>query len=199
MYADKSYDENLEKELLHKVASGNQKSFTELFERYQTLVYDYALRLTRSKSQAEEIVQDIFIKIWVNRRDMENIQNFGGYINRMARNQSYTALRKIAAESLRMAKLTQPELVGSNSSEHRILYNESTKILKAAVDVLPPQRKLVYELCHEQGLKYDEVAAKLNISPGTVHTHMKLALKSIRTYFHYMDATIIIFIFFIKR
>ncbi|HEY0177594.1 MAG TPA: RNA polymerase sigma-70 factor, partial [Pedobacter sp.] len=177
----------------------DQKAFTELFERYQTLVYDYAIRLTRSKSQAEEIVQDIFIKIWVNRREIESIQNFGGYINRMARNQSYTALRKIAAQALRMVELTQSEIVGSNNSEHRALYNESAKILKTAVDILPPQRKLVYELCHEQGLKYDEVAAKLNISSGTVHKHMKLALKSIRTYFHYMDATILFFIFFIKR
>lgn len=203
MYADKSFDESLEKELLHKVASGDQKAFTELFEQYQTLVYDYAIRLTRSKSQAEEIVQDIFIKIWVNRKEIENIQNFGGYINRMARNQSYTALRKIAAQAIRMVELPQnqpePEIAGSHSSEHRALYNESAKILKTAVDILPPQRKLVYELCHEQGLKYDEVAAKLNISPGTVHTHMKLALKSIRTYFQYMDATILVFIYFIKR
>jgi RNA polymerase sigma-70 factor (family 1) len=199
MYADKSHKDSLEKELLHKVASGDQKAFTELFERYQTLVYDYAIRLTRSKSQAEEIVQDIFIKIWVNRREIESIQNFGGYINRMARNQSYTALRKIAAQALRMVELAQSEIVGSNNSEHRALYNESAKILKTAVDILPPQRKLVYELCHEQGLKYDEVAAKLNISSGTVHKHMKLALKSIRTYFHYMDATILFFIFFIKR
>lgn len=201
MYADQSYDESLEKALLHKVAAGDQKAFTELFERYQALVYDYAIRLTRSKPQAEEIVQDIFIKIWVNRGEIESIQNFGGYINRMARNQSYTALRKIAAQAVRMVELpqTQFEIVGSHNSEHRALYNESAKILKTAVDILPPQRKLVYELCHEQGLKYDEVAAKLNISPGTVHTHMKLALKSIRTYFHYMDATILFFIFFIKR
>jgi len=199
MYAEQPNHDSPERELLHKVALGDQKAFTELFERHQTLVYDFALRLTRSKSRAEEIVQDVFIKLWVNRAEIERIQNLAAYINRMARNYSYTALRKIAAETLRTVELAEPEMAGPSDAEHRLLYNESAKILQTAVDILPPQRKLVYEMCHEQGLKYEEVAAKLNISPGTVHKHMKLALKSIRTYFHDMDATILIFIFFIKR
>jgi RNA polymerase sigma-70 factor (family 1) len=192
------HHESPEKELLHQVASGDQKAFTALFDRYQSLVYDFALKLTRSKSHAEEIVQDIFIKIWLNRTEMEHILNLGAYINRMTRNQSYSALRKIAAQALRTAELTDPEIAGSVKSDHTLLYNESAKILKTAVNDLPPQRKLVYELCHEQGLKYEEVAAKLNISSGTVHKHMKLALKSIRTHFHDMDATMLIIIFFMK-
>ena len=177
---------------------GDRKAFTELFEHYQTMVYDYSIRLTRSKSQAEEIVQDIFIKIWINRAELKKIENFGAYLNRATRNQCYTALRKIAASALRSVELTEQNIVDSVSAEHRLLYNESAKILKTVVDTLPPQRKLVYELCHEKGLKYDEVAQELNISPGTVHKHMKLALKTIREHFHHMD-TMIFLLLLLKK
>lgn len=191
--------ESLERELLHKIALGDQKAFTELFERYQALVYSYVLRLIRSQSAAEDVVQNVFIKLWVNREQITQIQNFGAYINRMARNQSYTALRKIAADALRMVELTHHDFADPNDSEQRTLYNESARLLNAAVDFLPPQRKLVYQMCHEQGLKYEEVAAKLNISSGTVHKHMKLALKSIRTHLQDIDATLLLFILLIKK
>lgn len=192
MYTERPYKNVLESELLVQVATGDQKAFAELFERYQALVYDFSSRLTRSKIQAEEIVQNVFIRIWLKRAHLVNIENFGAYLNRATRNHSYTALKKIAAQTLREVELTGQVITGGTDAEHLLLYNDSAKILKTAVDSLPPQRKLVYELCHEQGLKYEEAAAKLNISPGTVHTHMKLALKAIREHFKYMDALLIV-------
>ncbi|QNK61074.1 RNA polymerase sigma-70 factor [Pedobacter sp. PAMC26386] len=193
MYTERPYKNVLESDLIFKVAAGDQKAFTELFERYQTLVYDFSIRLTRSKTHAEEIVQNVFIRIWVNRSNLSHIENFGAYLNRATRNHSFTVLKKLAAQALSEIELTEQVIPGGTNAEHLLLYNDSAKILKTAVDKLPPQRKLVYELCHEQGLKYEEVAAKLNISPGTVHTHMKLALKTIRAHFKYMDAMLIIF------
>jgi RNA polymerase sigma-70 factor (family 1) len=194
MYTDQPYDPILERALLGRIAVGDQKAFTEIFEHYQVMVYDYSIKLTRSKSQAEDIVQNIFIKIWLNRKDIEAIENFGAYLNRATRNQCYTVLRKIAADALKYVELTEQDISSGTNAEHRVLYNESAKMLKTVVDTLPPQRKLVYELCHEQGLKYDEVAAKLNISSGTVHTHMKLALKTIRSHFGSMDAMLLVLI-----
>ncbi|MET4139780.1 sigma-70 family RNA polymerase sigma factor [Pedobacter sp. UYP1] len=192
MYIERPYKNVLESDLMVQVAAGDQNAFAELFERYQTLVYDFSIRLTRSKIQAEEIVQNVFIRIWLKRAHLVNIENFGAYLNRATRNHSYTALKKLAAQSLREVELTEQVITGGTDAEHLLLYNDSTKILKAAVDALPPQRKLVYELCHEQGLKYEEAAAKLNISPGTVHTHMKLALRAIRAHFKYMDALLLV-------
>lgn len=186
----------LERQLLNKVKSGDQKAFTELFEHYQTMVYDYSIRLTRSKIHAEEIVQNIFLKIWMNRGNLEAIENFGAYLNRATRNECFTALKKIAAAVGRQEELTEQVIAKGVNTDHRLLYNESAKMLRTAVNTLPPQRKLVYELCHEQGLKYDEVAEKLNISSGTVHTHMKLALKTIRMYFSRMEALILFLILF---
>lgn len=188
-----------EKELLEKVAAGDQLAFAALFTQHQTMVYDYSLRLTRSRSHAEEIVQRVFIKIWLHRAMLTAVENFSAYLNRATRNESYSALRVIAAKTLREVELTELGIKCSSDASHRLLYNESALILKLAVDGLPPQRKLVYQLCHEQGLKYNEVAAKLNISPGTVHKHMKLALKTIRENFNQVDAIIVAILLLSRR
>jgi RNA polymerase sigma-70 factor (family 1) len=185
------YNLLLEKELLEKVATGDQLAFTALFKHHQVMVYDYSLRLTRSVSQAEEIVQKVFIRIWLNRSTLPAIENFGAYLNRATRNESYSALRVIAAKTIREVELTDMGIRCDSDASHRVIYNQSALILQSAVDSLPPQRKLVYQLCHEQGLKYDDVAAQLHISPGTVHKHMKLALKTIRENFSQMDAIIV--------
>lgn len=199
MPVHKPYNSLLERELLEKIALGDQSAFTALFTHHQIMVYDYSLRLTRSKSQAQEIVQKVFIKIWVNRAALATVENFGAYLNRATRNESYSALRVIAARTLREVELTELEITCGSDASHRVIYNESALILKSAVDNLPPQRKLVYQLCHEEGLKYDEVAAKLNISSGTVHKHMKLALKTIRENFSQADAVMLAILLLNKR
>jgi RNA polymerase sigma-70 factor (family 1) len=191
MHIAQSADLLDEKELLIKIAAGDQLAFASIFRHHHKLVYNFALRLTRSRDHAEEIVQKIFIKIWLNRAQLPEIANFGAYLNRSARNESYSVLRTIAAKAIREVELTDEGLICSSDSTHRLIYNESSAILKKAVESLPPQRRLVYQLCHEQGLKYDEVALQLNISPGTVHKHMKLALKSIRENFRHLDAVVV--------
>lgn len=191
MQVNKPYNSLLERELLERIALGDQLAFTALFTYHQTMVYDYSMRLTRSKIQAQEIVQKVFIKIWLNRVSLAAVENFGAYLNRATRNESYSALRVIAAKTLREVELTELGITCGSDASHRVLYNESAQILRSAVDNLPPQRKLVYQLCHEQGLKYDEVAAQLNISSGTVHKHMKLALKTIRENFSQADAIMV--------
>jgi len=192
MIKEDLFTKEFERTLLVKIASGDQLAYTQLFDRYHSLVYGYSLKLTRSPFHAEEIVQDIFLKIWVNRREITGIDNFGAYLNRATRNQSYTVLRKLAAQRVLEVELDHNDLQDSSNSEHRLLYNESSEILRATIESMPPQRKTIYKLCHNEGLKYNEVAAKLNISPGTVHTHMKLALKTIRARFNNPDLILII-------
>jgi RNA polymerase sigma-70 factor (family 1) len=199
MKADASYTQESEKILLVRIASGDQLAFTQLFNRYHAFVYDYSIKLTRSKFHAEEIVQQIFMKLWQNRDGIVAIDNFAAYINRATRNQSYSVLKVLAAQASREVELTDNDLRDCNNSEHLLLYNESTKILKSGVDSLPPQRKLVYELCHDHGMKYSEVASKLNIAPGTVHTHMKLALKTIRTHFESSELILFLIVLFRLR
>lgn len=181
-----------ESELLHLVAAGDQRAFNSLFEMYQQLIFNIAHKLTQSRPKAKEIVQDVFLKVWMKRLDLKDVENFGAYLNRIARNQSIDVLRKIARETLRNVELKETEMeTGVRNTEDTIQYHETAKLLQQAVESLSPQQQKVYRLCQEQGLKYEEAAQELGISEGTVHAHMKQALKNIRVYLKNLDAMLL--------
>ncbi|MCD0490403.1 RNA polymerase sigma-70 factor [Pedobacter sp. MC2016-14] len=172
-----------ETEVLHKISNGDQQAFCELFNCYQRFVYSFASKLTHSEDLAEEIVQDIFLKIWLNRKKLAELDNFGAYLNRVVRNHSFNVLRQLSQE----AKLKQQ--IGllltdvDDNTQHQLNYKESRKILDEALRNLPDKQRTAYRLCHEQGLKYQEAALQMHISSETVHYHLKLATQSIKEHF----------------
>lgn len=182
-----------ENELLARVAEGDKRAFGVLFEQRQQLIFNIAYKLTKSRTNSKEIVQDVFLKIWNRREELPALDNFGAYINRMARNQSIDALRLLAREALRTVHLQEEQLEkGDLQTEETLQFQETGRILHLALESLSPQQRKVYQLCHEQGLKYEEAAQALGLSPGTVHAHMKQALKNIRAFLKQMDALLII-------
>lgn len=188
-----------ENELLARVAEGDQHAFGVLFEQRQQLIFNIAYKLTKSRTNSREIVQDVFLKIWSRREELPALDNFGAYINRMARNQSIDALRLIAREALRTVELQEEQLKkGDSQTEEALQFLETGRILHRALESLSPQQRKVYQLCHEQGLKYEEAAKALGLSPGTVHAHMKQALKNIRAYLKQMDALLVLLAFMHK-
>ncbi|WP_256007453.1 RNA polymerase sigma-70 factor [Pedobacter deserti] len=189
-----------ESELLAKIADGNERAFRDLFDYYQQYVYTFALKISRSDTDAEEIVQDIFLKVWSGRRQLPGIGNFGAYLNRLVRNHTFNLLRH---EAIVMKVKTQISLSATENdlgTQQALDYRETKELLDNVVSKLPEQQRRVYALCHFEGLSYDEAAAKLNISPATVHYHMKQALATIRTHFrHYALVCSALIIFFLKN
>ena len=171
---------NNESELLAKIAEGDESAFCSLFDHYQKYVFSFGRKLMRSDEIAEDIVQDIFIKIWQGREKLKEIDNFGGYLNILVRNHSFNLLRQLAHRQRTGEDIVLSFSDEDNNTQHTIDYRETVRILEEVLDNLPEQQKTVYSLCHLDGLKYEEAAAKMNISVATVHYHMKLALKNIR-------------------
>lgn len=179
--------------LLAKIAGGDQRAFNMLFEHRQQLIFDIAYKLTKSRQRGREVVQDVFLKVWNKREELTEIENFGAWLNRSARNQSIDALRVLARETLRQVELREEQLEQGDFSTLEKLEGEDTKrMLQLALEALSPQQRKVYQLCHEQGLKYEEAAKELNLSPGTVHSHMKQALKNLRQYLGQLDALLVL-------
>ncbi len=173
-----------EEELLVRIARGDQRAFTEIFDFYQRYVYDYGRNLTKSEDQASEIVQDVFLKIWLNREKFNEVKNFGAYLNRVVRNHSINVIRKLAQDARSATQLKINTQESDNSTDKILDYNESNRILTQAIENLSPQQRTAYTLCHIEGLKYEEVAKKMNISSRTVQAHMHQALKHIREHFN---------------
>lgn len=170
----------LEQELLKQSAAGDAAAFAELFRMYRHKLYSFLLRASGSPEMAEDITQDIFLKLWKNRELLTGIEQFGGYIYRMAQHQVINSLKRMARETLILGELGKAQPLAGPDAEAQLSLQEVTQSLHHALDKLTPKQKLVYTLSRERGLKHEEIARYLNISPSTVNNHMIEALRLIR-------------------
>ena len=163
----------------------SDESFKCLFDNYKNRLYGYVLTITHSHYTAEEITQEIFIKLWLCRDILSQVENLDGYIFTIARNKTLNHLRK-AAYDVRLLKELQAQALSagvSNNIEERALASEYDRLLQDALARLSPQRRLVYLLSRQRGLDHAEIAHQLQLSRNTVKNHMVEALRFIRHYF----------------
>jgi RNA polymerase sigma-70 factor (family 1) len=178
-------DENnlkVEEKLLARIAIRDEQAFAVIYKKYSRKIYTFSFRLLKSKQLAEEIVQESFLKIWLLGDAINRVQNIEAYLVTLARNKSLDLLRKSQREFSSNSQGGKDWDEGHNETEETILLNDTRNLLQAAIDRLPPQQKLVYKLCQQDGLKYEEAAKQLNLSPLTIKTHMQHALRFVRVY-----------------
>lgn len=172
---------NEDGDLFLQIAAGNEPAFKILFDKYRIRFYAVALKLTRSEVLAEEIVQEIFITVWLNRLQLPAIKKPSTYLFTMVYNNVYSHFKKLALER-RIKNEASDKEQWDKDAEEWLDARESRRLIDEAVAQLPPQRQLVYKLSREQGLNREEIAGRLGISPNTVKNHLQEALKSIRAH-----------------
>jgi RNA polymerase sigma-70 factor (ECF subfamily) len=169
-----------EEEIIALVIQGDEAAFAKLFEHYRDKVYSIAYKLTHSTTVAEDVVEDVFLKIWLRRSDLGAIQNFGAYLFTIARNDVYKVL-KVTAKNYKISELTDlNQLTAKNDTEDYLMEKEYRSLLQKAIDRLPDQQRQVYHLIKEQDMKREAVANILQIQPETVKFHLAQAMKNIR-------------------
>jgi RNA polymerase sigma-70 factor (ECF subfamily) len=168
--------EYTEPELLQAVADGHETAFGELFNRYHHLLGHHIYRITESRELTEEIVQDVFLKIWMTRESLSEVKNFRTWVYVLSRNYTLNAMRKIIRERTQQKEWVKDS---SNSTDPAPNNEAHFTLVDEAIAALSPQQKTVYQLGREQGLTYAEIATQMGISKETVKYYMKLALASI--------------------
>lgn len=179
-----------EMELLEKISQGDQKAFRILFQRYYKLLGSHLERLTKSNELAEEVVQDVFVKIWQNRETLSSVNDFKAYLYVLSKNHAFNCLKKIASEQSKVIDFTAYLEVQSNSDEE-----EWYAFMDEAIDRLPPQQKQVYLLSRHERLQYIEIAKHMNISKETVKKYLQIATESISRYVKKKVAPVFVFVF----
>ena len=170
-----------DKYLILSAAQGSQSAFVALFHRYKSKLYGYTLRLTGSEMLAEDIVQDVFMKLWADHLSLGSIENFGSYLFRMSRNHVLNHFKRMAHETAIIAEMFRDGELGSNNAQEMLAAREVEEVLQSVVDTLPPQQRAVYHLSREEGKSHEEIAELLKISPNTVKNHIVQAMATIRT------------------
>ena len=182
MLAKHSFSAYDEVAVILAVAAGDQNAFEQLFFHHKDRVYTIALTYTENRMIAEEVVQDVFLRVWKNRRKLKDIGVFSSWIYAIVRNRSLTALQKIAREDQRKEALISYLPASVSDAEERIEDNYMEALLEKAMTRLTPQQRKVFVLSRIQGYNRKEVADMLNLTPSTVSVHLTIALRSIRTY-----------------
>lgn len=159
-----------------------EKDFRIIFDAYKNRLFGYVLAISHSHYTAEEITQEIFLKLWLCRDVLDRVDNLEHYIFTIARNKTLNHLRKAATDSKLMDELRQKMLPAANNVEENSAMAEAERLLHEAIGLLSPRRRLVYQLSRQQGLNHDQIARQLQLSDNTVKNHLVEALAFIRSY-----------------
>jgi RNA polymerase sigma-70 factor (family 1) len=138
------------------------------------------MRLTESPEVTEDIIQDIFLKLWKNHTRLSSIEHFSSYIFRMAQNQCISHFKRMAKETLILKGLQNDPISMGTDAENNLGARETQQKLQEMLARLTPQQRLVFMLSREQGLRHEEIARQLGITPSTVKNHMIQALGILR-------------------
>jgi RNA polymerase sigma-70 factor (family 1) len=158
------------------------QDFNVILESYNVRIYAYVLAISKSAHVAEDITQDIMIKLWLKKDELGEIRNLDGYIFVMAKNMTLNHLLKVSYNQRMTAELVQAVKINNSQTDSRVLLFDYNRLINEAADQLSPQRKLVFKLSREQELSYDEIAIQLNVSKFTVKNHYLTALSVIRAF-----------------
>lgn len=181
VYTQKNVLENL---FGRVVATGDYHAFRELFTHHYRSLCNYAMRVVVTREIAEEVVSDVFVKLWKNREQIEVHTSFQAYIYRAVRNQALDYLK------LRIHRQNERESLDSvqwnmTHADHfspadELSFNEFHEHVEGCIQALPRQCQLIFRLSREEGLRYRDIAERLAISVKTVETQMSRALKVLR-------------------
>ena len=195
--SEESKKDQEDKILVQGLIADNDQDFSRLYDKYKHIIYGYSFKFLHSATYAEEIVQEVFLKIWKHRHSLDPEQSFKAYLFKVTRNQVLNFLRKASYEKNVSQEVFYKSQHTNNQTENEIITQEYHRILDSAVQSLPARRKLIYQMCRHNGLSHEEIATQLGLSKNTVKDQVVKALKSIRQYMKtHADLPLLLFYLF---
>ncbi|MBS6574953.1 MAG: RNA polymerase sigma-70 factor [Parabacteroides goldsteinii] len=173
-------DGNLDSKYLEALGMGDHEAFNILFMSYHSLVKRFLLGFIKEEEEVSDLAQNIFLKIWTNRKSVALAESFKSYLFRMARNEVYNYYKLHAIHEDHLEKYRSQSVLVDDLLEERILAEELGLLLDIAIDNMPPQRKLIFKMSRKDGLSNEEISHRLNINKRTVENHITQALSDLR-------------------
>lgn len=181
---------------VRRMREGDEAAFTQLYRQYHPALYLYLLRYCKIPSLAEDLVHDVFLKLWEVRGRIDPTQSFTGYLYRIARNHVFKTIQRIATdEALRAQVCRNLESRADALPEDQVAAKQYERLFEEALDRMPAQRLRVFRLCRQEGRSYEEAADMLGISRNAVKKHMVLGMRFIYEYVHrYGDVLALVYL-----
>ena len=168
-----------EKELFNQIKKGDEKAFEIVFHHYYQNLCVFAAKILQDDLAAEEIVQDMFVKIWEKRQQLEIKSSLKNYLVRSVKNHCLNFIKHNKVKETHV-KNTLSELNNEAAVKDSFIEIDLMKKIEESINSLPEKRQEAFRLSREEGLKYREIAEKMGVSIKTVETQMGLAMKTLR-------------------
>jgi len=189
-----------EKELYARIAEGDEQAFLLLFNTFSPMIRPFARNITNSETDAEDIIQEVFVRIWLYRDRFSEIENLKSWIFTVSANECMRYMRQKLTYERKTSELVnrQPSLENTSPLEYAQL-NQISRFVKEAVEAMPSQRKKIYSLSRDHGMKPAAIAVALSLSVGTVKNVLSRALNDIREHLVANGISLIITLMFLLR
>ncbi len=170
------------RELLKLLKRGDMVAFDAVYNQYSVRLYGFVLRYIKIEADAEEIVQEVFVKIWKARKNIDIYSSFESFLFTIAYNSTISLLRKRASERKYLVHLSEKfNIEQAPDFIDEIEFNELNEKLKLLLDKLTPRQREIFQLSRSEGLSHAQIAKKLNISTNTVKHHLVAALSFLKS------------------
>jgi RNA polymerase sigma-70 factor (family 1) len=172
-----------EAELLKLISNGDQDAFAVVYTTYLNNIYRYVYSICYTKETSEEIVQELFIKVWENRGNLVNVTSLKPYLYRSAKNLLLNHINrsKIELKVFDLIELYKREEVNA-TTDSDLVYNDYYRIAQDAINLLPEKRRQIFRLRLNDDLSLDEIALRLSISKGVVKKQLYNGISFVRRY-----------------
>jgi len=169
-------------ELLQQLRKGNESAFRQLYDRHSRQVAAFIYQLTHSAVDAEDILQDTFLKLWTSRNQLPAIENLGNYIFIIARNKTVDHLRKVARQQQLVDQVWANISEVADALDLQLDARESQQLITNALAQLSEQKQTIFRLSRVEGLSHDDIAAQMGLSKSRVKNLQVETLKHIRVF-----------------
>lgn len=166
---------NKDEDLLLRIRKGDEIAFELVFYRYKAKLYDFIRRSLPASEDAESMVQEIFVRLWSNREQLDPAKSLNAFIYTMARNEIFGHLRKLLVRRKYLEELSFSLNESSETTDRQLEYNELTSVVAQLVSSMPEKRREIYVLSRNEGLSYKKIALQLGISENTVDSQIRKA------------------------
>lgn len=184
--------------ILQDIAAGSSKAFRALYSQWEPTLSSFIFQVTRSKIITAEIVQDVFLKIWMTRESLVEVKDFKAYLFVISKNRAINALKKSLADLERMKKYAS-EVPFNEQPEDNDNDQLPFTLIDEAINQLSPRQKEIFLLHRHERYSYREISEQLGIGKESVKTHLSLAVKSIKQHIENKIALILLLIDFMSK
>ncbi len=169
-----------ESEWVALLANDSEYAFKHLYDRYSNRVYKLAMRYLKSAELSQEIVQDVFLKLWFERKNIKSDRPLEAWLITVAKNKLINQFKKLTYEWNMRKNFKTESCTEVYEVEAKLMTAEYNKYFRITINQLPQMQKQVFEFAKIEGLSHNEIATRLKISPLTVKTHMARAMEKIK-------------------